>query len=365
VYAPPGYLLFARDQTITAQPFDPSRLELVGDAVSLSEPVALRTGIYGDAVFSVAENGALVFWRGGEETTELTWFDRRGQSVGTLGKAGDYLSVALSPDDKKLAVEVIDPSTQAGDIWVIDLETRVRSRLTFGPAWDFSPFWSPDGTRIVFGSTRGGLQSLYQTIAAGGGTDQLVLKSPDALGPTDWSSADGQIIVYQNMSTYKLGALRLGDDRGPTSLLPTEFVESDGRLSPNGRWFAYTSNESGSWDVYVRPFPSLDRKWRISPDGGSRPTWRRDGKELFYIGPDQKLFAVPVSADVSFAPGTPSPLFEVKMIPLPPMQPRLQYAATADGNRFLVNTVVEPAAPSPIAVVLNWSEELKPRASTK
>jgi len=361
VYATPGYLLFAREQSITAQPFDPSRLQLSGEAVSLGEPVALRSGVYGDATFSVADNGTLVSWSGGEEMTQLTWFDRGGESLGTIGKAGDHLALALSPDDKKVAVELIDPAIQTGDIWVIDLTSRIRSRLTFDPAWDFGPFWSPDGTRVVFGSIRGGLQSLYQTVATGGGTDEVVLKSPDALGATDWSSADGQPIVYQNMSKYNVGVMPLTGDRKPRLLLSTEFLEGDGRLSPNGRWLAYTSNESGSWDVYVQPFPSLDRKWRISPDGGSRPTWRRDGKELFYVAPDQKLMAVPVTADSSlaFAAGTPTPLFQVKMIPLPPTQPRLQYAATANGNRFLVNTVVEPASPSPITVVLNWAAGLK------
>src|SRR5262249_48921758 len=118
-----------------------------------------------------------------------------------------------------------------------------------------------------------------------------------------------------------------------------EFAEADGRLSPNGRWLAYPSNESGSWDVYVQPFPSVDRKWRISPDGGSRPRWRSDGKELFYVGPDQKLMAVAVTDEGSFAAGTPTPLFQLRLIPVPPTQPRQQYAVTEKGDRFLVNTV--------------------------
>ena len=153
--------------------------------------------------------------------------------------------------------------------------------------------------------------------------------------------------------------LPLTGGRTPTLVAGAEFVEGDGRLSPNGRWLAYTSNESGSWDVYVQAFPSLDRKWRISPDGGSRPTWRRDGKELFYIGPDQKLMTAPVTGDSQFVAGTPTPLFQVRMIPFPPTQSRQQYAVTAHGDRFLVNTVVEPAAPSPITVVLNWTAGLK------
>jgi len=161
------------------------------------------------------------------------------------------------------------------------------------------------------------------------------------------------------MSKYKVGVLPLTGDRKPRLLLQTELIEGDGRLSPNGRWLAYTSNESGTWDVYVQPFPSLDRKWRVSPDGGSRPTWRRDGKELFYVGSDQKLMAVPVTADASFAASTPTALFQLRTISLPPTQPRRQYAVTATGDRFLVNTVVEPATLSPVTVVLNWTVALK------
>ena len=315
-YVAPGYLLFVRSQSLTAQPFDLSRLRLSGEPVSLGQQVALRTGVYGDWR-SLADNGTLVSWSGAAGFTDLTWFSRKGESLGTLGGRGEHLSLDLSPDEKRVAVELVDPVPGTGDIWVIDLASGLRSRLTSDPAWDFSPWWSPDGTRILFGSIRATF-SLYQTLTAGILTEESVLKSADALGPTGWSS-DNRFIVFQNMSKYKVGMLPLTGERTPKLALNSRFVESSGSLSPDGRWLAYTSNESGNWDIYVQPFPALDRKWRISPDGGSSPRWRRDGKELFYVGADQKLMAVSVTAESSFTAGTPSALFQLRMIPLLPV----------------------------------------------
>ena len=357
VYAA-GFVLFSRDQSLMAQPFDPSQLQLFGESVSLSNQVAFRSAVAGDALFSVADNGTLAYWDGGQSITSLTWFDRRGKSLGTLGTPGDHYSLALSPDERKVAIEVVDPATKIGNIWVIDVTSGIRSRFTFGPGWNWGPLWSPDGGRLVFGSIRGGPSNLYQKAATGSGTEDLLLKSPDFLGLTDWSS-DGGLIVFQNITKFKVGVLPLTGERTPKLVLRSEFVEGDGRLSPDGRWLAYTSNESGTWDIYVQPFPALDRKWRISPDGGSRPRWRRDGKEIFYVGPDEKLMSVSVTADSSFAASTPAPLFQLRMIPVPLTQPRQQYAVTAKGDRFLVNTVVEPTSPPPVTIVLNWTAALK------
>jgi hypothetical protein len=142
-------------------------------------------------------------------------------------------------------------------------------------------------------------------------------------------------------------------------LLQSSFYEGHGRWSPDGKWLAYTSNESGVWDVYVQPFPALDRKWRISPDGGSQPQWRADGKELYYVGPDQRLMAVSVTADSGFDAGMPTALFELRMIPFPPTQPRQQYAVSGNGDRFLVNTFVEPSVPPPVTIILNWTAALQ------
>ena len=155
-----GFLLFSRDQALMAQRFDPSQLQLVGAPVSLSNQVAFRSSVAGDAVFSVADNGTLAYWDGGQSTTTLTWFDRQGTSLGTLGTPGDHYSLALSPDERKVATEVVDAATQIGDIWLIDVTSGIRSRFTFGPGWNWGPLWSPDGGRLVFGSIRGSLESI-------------------------------------------------------------------------------------------------------------------------------------------------------------------------------------------------------------
>ena len=354
-----GFVVFSRDGSLMAQSLDPSRLQLSGEPVALGDRAAFRSTIAGDSLFSVAHNGTLAYWNGGQSVTRLTWFDRRGEPRGTVGTPADHFSLALSPDDTKVAVESIDPATRVGGIWVIDVRSGIRSRFTFNQTWDWGPVWSPDGARIVFGSTRAGASNLYAKAATGTKTDELLLKSPDFMGATDWSS-DGKLIIVHNVTKSQVAVLPVAGERVPQFAFPPEFIQADGRLSPDGRWLAYTSNESGAWvDFYVRPFPGLDQKWRISPDGGSRPQWRRDGKELFYVAPDQRLLAVAVTADSSFSAGPPAPLFQLRVIPLPPTNPRPQYDVNASGDRFLVSTVVEPPVPSPVTVVLNVDAALK------
>ncbi len=357
-----GFLVFGREQSLLAQPFDPLNLRLSGEPAPLGDQMTFRSAVFGDGVFSVAGDGTMAYWNGGPSVTKLTWFGRGGETLGTVGKPGDYLSVALSSDEKKVAVEVVDPASQLGDIWTIDTHTGISARLTIDPGWDFGPLWSPDGTGVVFGSIRGGRQSLYRIAIAGNGTDELLLSTSDALGPSDWSAKTGQIVL-QNMTKYKVGVVAASKvaakEASPNLAFQSAFAEADGRLSPDGRWLAYTSNESGTWDVYVRSFPALDRKWRISPDGGSRPMWRQDGKELFYMAPDQMLMAASVTADTQFTAGVPTPLFPLHTIPVPPTQPRRQYAVTSRGDRFLVNTVVEPAVQTTVTVVLNWPAAVK------
>ena len=356
VYVTPGYLLYGRDQSLTAQPFDASRLELSGDPISVGEHVAFRSGIFGDYAFSASSNGTLALWSGGESLTDLTWFDRTGKSLGSLGPA-DYLSLDLSPDASKVAAEIVDPATQLGSIWMIDVATGIRSRFTFGTGWDFNPVWSPDGRRLLFGSIRSGQQNLYVK-SANGGADEHLLDSPDGMGPSDWSS-DGRVIVYHNLSKERVEVLSLSDGRRTqTPVTQSGFVAGDGHFSPDGRWLAYSSNESGAWDVYVQPFPSLDRKWRISPAGGSRPHWRADGKELFYIDRDQDLMSVTISTNPTFEPSAPTALFHARTLGMAPTQPRAQYAVTAKGDRFLINTVVEPPTPPPITIILNGTAAL-------
>ena len=352
-----GFLLFRRDESLAAQRFDLQTLQLAGEPIMLGDQVGYRHTVYGDAVFSVAEDGTLAYWNGGALLTDLTWFSRKGEPLGTLRGGRSHFSFALSPDERTIVVEAVDDANQIGNLWMVDVANGIRSRFTSGSA-NWGPIWSPDGGRVIFGSLRDGPSSLYEKPAAGLVGERLLFKRPDFIGLTDWSS-DGRSILIQDLTHFKLEVLPLEGERTAKRLLRSEFVEGEGRWSPDRRWVAYTSNESGAWDVYVQPFPALDRKWRISPDGGSQPRWRADGRELYYVAADQRLMAVSVTADSEFKAGVPSPLFQLRMVPFPPTQPRQQYAVAAKGDRFLVNTFVEPPIPTPVTIILNWTAALR------
>ncbi len=354
-----GFLVFDRDRTLAAQRFDPATFSLSGQPVSIGDRVAFRTTIQGDAPFAIAPNGTLVYWDGDEPLTALRWFDRSGHALSALGPPAQYASIALSRDERGVAAEVFDPSTQSADIWSIDASTGIRSRLTSGDTVNWGPIWSPDGARIAFGSLRkGGPSQIYVQDARGGAPSEPVFDSPDFVGATDWS-ADGRTLLLQNMTQLKVEALSFAALQAPALVLRSAFLEGDGRLSPDGRWLAYSSTESGSWDVYVQPYPTLAGKWRVSVDGGFRPVWRRDGRELFYVSPDQQLMAVPIAPGASLTPGTPSALFGLRTLLHPPTQARQPFAVSSDGQRFLVLTAVEPVSASPVTIILNWTAALR------
>src|SRR5207249_1138098 len=215
----------------------------------------------------------------------------------------------------------VDPQAGSADIWLIELARNTPSRFTFDPANESAPVWSPDGSRIVFASNRDGVANMYQRLSNGTGNDEVLLKSTDPTGPYDWSP-DGRFILFGELSPKTNGdlwLLPLFGDQKPAPFIQTEFTETQGRFSPDGRWVAYASNESGPYQVYVQSFPTSGGKWQVSTGGGAQPLWRRDGKELFYLAPDRKLMAVEVSgAGPTFVPGAPKPLFEARFSTLFP-----------------------------------------------
>jgi Tol biopolymer transport system component len=227
---------------------------------------------------------------------ELHWLDRTGKRLGAVTKPGPIRTSALSPDDTKVAYAMGTPRKL--DVWVQDLTLETAAQFTFdGDSRD--PVWSPDGSRIVFSSNRDGPMNLYQRAASGPGNDEAVLKSDNRKLLTDWS-ADGRLILYaeQDPKTRSdLWILPLSGEQKPFPFLQTDFFESQGQFSPDGKWIAYTSNESGAWQVYVRSFPDTGGKWPVSTNGGVQPRWRSNQKELFYISPDKKLMAVDVKMD--------------------------------------------------------------------
>ncbi|MDQ3256192.1 MAG: hypothetical protein M3R15_20235, partial [Acidobacteriota bacterium] len=359
VYAPPGYLLFRRAGTLLAQAFDPQKLELTGEPFPLPEQVGVAAGTF-YTYLTISQNGVLAYHTGNSEKAQLAWFDREGKQVGVTGSLGDYYNLALSPDGKRVAFDSVDPQTMNRDVWLLELARGTPMRFTFDPATDWFPVWSPDGSRIVFSSNRNGPTDLYQKGASGTGSDELLLKSSNAKVPTDWSP-DGRFILYRSQDPQTkadIWVLPLEGDRQPFPLLQTEFNEQQARFSPNGKWIAYTSDESGTTQVYVQSFPAPGTKWQVSTGGGDQPRWRRDGRELFYLAADGKLMAVEVKTDGTFAAGVPKPLFEIHS-PTVAGPIAINYAATADGQRFVGRSAVEEASTTPITVIVNWAAEVK------
>jgi Tol biopolymer transport system component len=365
-YAPPGYLLFMQERTLMAQSFDADRLELKGELFPVAEQVDLQVGAEPRlAFFSVSETGVLVYRSGSRRNYQLTWFDRSGNQLGTVGPPGPYANPWLSPDEKRVAVERGELPGQGGssDIWLIDTGPRgATDRFTSDPARETNPLWSPDGSRIVFGSDRDGPYNLYQRQLSGAGGDEALVKSDDRKAPWDWSR-DGRFILYAQQDDPKrrddIWVLPLSEGQKPFPFLQTEFFESHAQFSPDGKWIAYSSDESGMWQVYVRSFPDRGGKWPVSTSGGVQPKWRSDQKQLFYISADKKLMVVDVKMDgANFEPSVPKALFDLRLRGGLP-GPRNWYTVSKDGQRFLVSTDLEEATARLITVVLNWTADLK------
>jgi Tol biopolymer transport system component len=351
-----GYVLFERESTVMAQTFDNRTLELTGQPVPIAEQVGNNGAI--SAFFSTSENGVLATRSGGQGGNQLTWLDRSGTVTGRVGDPGNNSDLELSPDGTRAAIFRVG---QQNDIWLYEFARGTTTRFTFSPSTDRFPVWSPDGNRIVFGSNRGGRYDVYQKSANGTGEDELLFKSDQDKIPSSWST-DGRFLIFQSTdpkTTADIWVLPMEGDRKPLPWLRTEFTEGQAALSPDGRWIAYTSLESGRAEIYVRPFlppgsdggASAGGKWQVSRSGGTSARWRGDSKELFYVE-NQRLMAVDISANPSFQAGIPQPLFNVV---LPSQATGATLQVTADGKRFLTATLPQQATgESPVTVVLNW-----------
>ncbi|HVS81530.1 MAG TPA: protein kinase [Pyrinomonadaceae bacterium] len=359
VYAPPGYLLFMRERTLMARPFDSDKLQFTGEPFPLAEQVSLNT-IPGFANFSVSDNGVLTYMSGSVGNSEPALFDREGKLLSTVRPTGEYSNVFFSPDEKRVAAALIDPQSGTRDIWLLDIARGTPTRFTFDPLEDFLPVWSPDGSRIVFASDRDGPGNLYQKSASGAGNEEQIFKTNERKWPSDWSK-DGRFILYTNLSAKTktdLWVLPMTGEQKPVPFLQSPFNEDHARFSPDGRFIAYSSDESGKFEVYVQTFPVSGGKWQVSTNGGAQPRWRRDGKEIFYLAPDRKLMAVDVKADATTLDvSTPRVLFQTRVVSYP--VPRNSYDASADGRRFVIITPLEEATATPITVIINWTADLK------
>jgi serine/threonine protein kinase len=361
VYAPPGFVLYLRERTLMAQPFDAGKLQTTGDAVPTAENVDFISVLGG--FFSVSQNGVLAYLSSSAavRTVQLSWFDRGGKPLGTVGAPGAGLTPSISPDGSTVADNRLDHQAETADIWLHDLARGTASRFTFGPKMNVSPVWSPDGSRIVFASNRDGGSSLYLKPTGGAGKEEVLLSS--LLGgstPSDWSR-DGHFIIYSQddaKSKSHIWVLPLSGDRPPVPgkpfpFLQTEFNEGQAKVSRDGKWLAYTSNETGRYEVYVQTFPSPGGKSQVSTSGGIFPVWSRDGRELFYVGTDGKLMVVEVKTESKFAAGAPEPLFETRL------GANGHFDLSPDSRRFLLANLLEEADRPAITVIVNWTGELK------
>jgi Tol biopolymer transport system component len=356
-YSPSGHLLFVRGETLMAQPFDARRLELSGEPIAVVEQVGRVEGaLYtGDAFFSVSGNGVIA-WRPGPLWGELqlTWLDRTGRKVGTLGEPAAYFRPTLSPDEKSLAV--CRSEGEVRNLWIFDAARGSSRRLTFDAADNCGEAWSPDGRRLAFFSNRRGVREIYEKRVDGSGEDELVLASSDApLHVEDWSP-DGKFLLFNSTGPKSASDVFLlpmsGGERKPIPFVSGEFVEQGSAMSPNGRWIAYWSNETGRVEVYVKGVSpegvAGQGKWQVSRDGGVSPRWRRDGRELLYVK-GSSIVAVDVKTDgPSFEAGAPRVLFDTPLSESPPDRP---FDVTRDGLRLLVNSPVR--AREPIRVLVN------------
>jgi serine/threonine protein kinase len=352
-YAPPGLLVFPRDETLMAQPFDTTRLELTGTPTAVAEGVWFARGA-AQSSFSVSETGALAYVNASLADSQLDWFDRRGRPLGSLAAAMRYggLTPQVSPDDRRVAIGRGELGRE--DIWILSMPDGGATRLTFSPESDGLPVWASDGQRVLF---KTGAQIQAKNVDTG--VDEVLVPST-AGNVNDWTR-DGRYVLMQRFigAGIDLWVQPLTGDRRPYPFAETPFNEAQATVSPDGQWVAYTCNETGRDEVYVQSFPTAGRKRQVSTDGGAMPRWRDDGQELFYLAGNQFITAVPVSGGPSLTLGAAVPLFRTRLIVSGSESTGLPtlYDVTSDGERFLLR--YPPAdAGSPITVVLNWQRAL-------
>jgi eukaryotic-like serine/threonine-protein kinase len=361
-----GYLLFARDRTLMAQPFDDVRLELSGTPVVVGDDLEVG-GLPMSASFSVSETGSLAYSTGAALVrTQLTWFDRRGIRQGNVSDVADDMTVKLSPDGSHVVVSGLDPARNARDIWTIDVKRNLRTRFTFDAADDMSPLWSSDGRDVIFASRKRGRLDIYRKPASGAGNEtELITDRLNNLYPSS-VSPDGKFLLFFTGNALSptgndLWLLPLDGAAKPRVFVQTEFSETYPAFSPDGRWVAFTSSESGRGEIYVVPFPGPGGKWQVSQGGGSFARWRGDSAELFFHSPEEGLMSAAVDGrGTAFVVGEIRPLF----------QPRIRnvgfggsnahnYDVTPDGQRFLVAVTEDSPVEPPITLLVNWPAALE------
>jgi Tol biopolymer transport system component len=359
VYAQ-GHVLFVRQGTLYAQRIDADRMELEGSPFPVASGVAVGEGWI--PALSTSASGAIVFRTGSPGAVRrLVWFDRTGKEVGRAGEHnGDRYGPSLSPEGRTVALtRIVDGNS---DVWLMDLQRGVMRRFTSDAASEHSAIWSPDGSRVAFSSNKSGFYNIYLKAASGAGPEELLatVAPPDVTDrlPSDWSR-DGRYLLYRTQSAktrYDLWAWPLDGSTPSFPIAPTEADDRDGQFSPDGKWVAFESDESGRFEIYVQRFPGSGTKWPISTNGGAQVRWSRNGRELFYISLDGQLMAVSVRLDAErqTVEADPPVVLFATHVGNPVSVFRQQYSVSSDGRRFLFNTLANDDRVPPITIIQNW-----------
>jgi serine/threonine protein kinase len=350
-----GHLLFVRDQTLMARPFDTDQLEFTGDPFPIAETVALLPSGAVVGVFSVSQNGVLAFQAGdgSDGSFRLMWRDRDGNELGAVGEPASYDEVHLVPGGELAVVALEEAGAGTGDVWVVDLRRDLFSRFTFEPGYEYGLTPSPDGETLYFSSERGGAYTIVRKEIGGAGEGEVIFESATEMYPSSVSPDGENLFLFRGGETtnYDIWVLPLSGDAEAYPFLETDFVEYTGMISPDGRWLAYGSDESGSPEIYVTAFPERGRKWQVSTNGGQSPRWRADGSEILYHATDGSLIAVAMESRAGgLMIGEAVPLFNTGVQPFG----NHFWALSDDGERALVlETMTEQDAPN-LSVVVNW-----------
>lgn len=364
VYAPPGYLLYARQGALQAQPFNPRQGTLTGAPVQIADAVRSAT-VNARGAYSVSDTGILVYRAGTQSiTTHLQWFDRQGHQLDEALSWGDVRELALSPDRRRVAFHRHEEAS-GGGIWIKDLERGTVNRLTFDSAHNHWAIWHPDGRHIAYVSTRDSAGDIYLASASGTADHEPLLRSPEGKYWLSWSP-DGRYLLFGHRSAATQSDIAVLDvaTHKVMSYIHGPASETHPEFSPDGKWVAYASDESSRFEVYVQPFPATGDKWPISTAGGSHPRWRADGGELFFMGPDRTLMSATVAVHGDrLDAGVPAPLFRTRAVffSVGPIAPYRVFDTSLDGMRFLI-AEESPDARSvsdPLTVVVNWTALLK------
>jgi dipeptidyl aminopeptidase/acylaminoacyl peptidase len=357
LYAEPGYLIYWRDNALVAQRFDLHSYALSGEPRIVSDAVQYfpQTNL---AVFTVVGKTLVAQTSAGKgaSKSQLIWFDRHGKQVDTVGPPELVANPKLSPDGRRVAVDQTDTDGRHVNIWIHELTSDAAARIGFGPWLEQVTVWSPDGKQVIYTANEKLFFSLYMKNADGSGSAQNIMDfGTPQQGPWDWSRDGKYVLARKDRELWYMTM----PDRQTHPLVQSQWLIRNAQFSPDGKFVAYASSETGNWEVYVSPFPGFASKWQVSRGGGEEPRWRRDGKELYYLAPDGRLMAAEVKSGAGFEAGFPSGLFVTHTRQPISAMDFFSYDVTSDGQKFLVNTKVDTSNSAPLSVILNWSSEME------